>query len=519
MQGGDRQTDRVKAKVKQLGVALLNNLRVQCESGFGSGVISHVMLTGSEIDKINCALCLPLITSNRSLLKKLLLDCGGLLSALKLLGCHGNGRDDDDADEGHSADCRRLMSDLFNTAHSDLTCQLPSLYFSLLAECLSALTAPVKPELGKKCPTPPRVPSQVEKVLPPPSKKARLADTCPYGAASFDLLLLLDDGSRIPACGEAVAGAEGSEGAGSDYFRVLLRGGFVEAQGDKSIPIKDVSVGMLLPVLHYLHGCRLTGEAESEGYCQVLNTLVLDGLNFCQTQPEAEDLSFQKTPLGETMMGACRFIVDELQRDLEELCVSLLVSTSTKASEGRAGKTCCKMEQDCPESAEESLAIRTSELELTGTEKKVEDGQTKRMSLTLEGPESKGVSPLVTGPKVKSAAAVPEPDCPREPALIPKSESKGSDQPVKVTAPGSDSSPQRGVAVLSSLLPQVYCFSQHYNFPSLRRACLTVLLGSQDSPRPFSSSTAGDCLRRLAGADCTDTLIQDVLSLASGALS
>lgn len=45
-----------------VGVTLLNNLRVQCESGFGSGVLAHVMLSGSETDKMNCALSLPLIS-------------------------------------------------------------------------------------------------------------------------------------------------------------------------------------------------------------------------------------------------------------------------------------------------------------------------------------------------------------------------------------------------------------------------------------------------------------------------
>lgn len=45
-----------------LGVSLLNNLHVQCESGFGSGVLAHVMLSGSDSDKMNCALSLPLIS-------------------------------------------------------------------------------------------------------------------------------------------------------------------------------------------------------------------------------------------------------------------------------------------------------------------------------------------------------------------------------------------------------------------------------------------------------------------------
>lgn len=45
-----------------VGASLLSNLRVQCESGFGSGVLAHVMLSGSDSDKVNCALSLPLIS-------------------------------------------------------------------------------------------------------------------------------------------------------------------------------------------------------------------------------------------------------------------------------------------------------------------------------------------------------------------------------------------------------------------------------------------------------------------------
>nr|XP_029492504.1 armadillo repeat-containing protein 5-like [Oncorhynchus nerka] len=108
---GERQTDRVKAKVKQLGLALLSNLRVQCESGFGSGVLSHVILSGSESDKLNCALSLPLVNGNKVLLKKLLLDNGGLLLALEPLGCN----EDEEEEDHHTSECRRLLSDCLNS--------------------------------------------------------------------------------------------------------------------------------------------------------------------------------------------------------------------------------------------------------------------------------------------------------------------------------------------------------------------------------------------------------------------
>ncbi|XP_042361028.1 armadillo repeat-containing protein 5 [Plectropomus leopardus] len=559
-EGEERQTDRVKTKVKQLGFALLNNLRVQCESGFGSGVVAHVMLSGSESDKMNCALSLPLISSNKSLLKKLLLDSGGLHLALQPLGC-----DDDDVDEEHPAECGKLLSDWFNSPHSGLTSQLHSLFSSLLIGCLSTLTSGNKMELDKKHLNPVTTQSvdKIDKVSPPPSKRPRLADTCPYGVSNFDLLLLLDDGTQVQANRRAVAGVEGTDRVGSEYFWALLRGGFGEAQGnaEEAIRIKDVSTGMLLPVLHYLHGCRLTkdtemtrenDEGQSRGKCQILDTLVLEGLGICPKDTEdrsAEDFAFQKTALGEMMIGACRFLVTELQRELEDLCVSLLLSCSTKPAPivDKAEKAASKMDQECIESAEENLANRTSELELTGFEVHTEDlpGQTKKPNSSLQQTDSnksslagttqkasRGLNTISDHETIRSVTPVSKSSCisvvdksldPEELRLRPKNLMKSSAQCLKSAARDSISSsatPSEG-GHLAALLPQVYWFSQRYSYPTLGRACLSLLLGCQDVPRPFlSSSLAGDCLRRLArDADCTETLKQDLLSLATVALS
>lgn len=347
---------------------------------------------------------------------------------------------------------------------------------------------------------------------------------------------------------------EGSDGVSSEYFRALLRGGFGEAQGnaEEAIHIKDVSTGMLLPVLHYLHGCRLTktettwesDKGGRRGQCHILDTLVLDGLSICQKETEGhstDDLAFQKTPLGEAMIGACRFLVNELQRELEDVCVSLLLSCSTKAAiqtpaENNAEKAASVMDQEASESAEENLASRTSELELTGTEMQTENlpEQTKKLSSSLNQTEIKKTSLVGAGQKVnkgltsdkntikasKSEGKSLDPD---ELTLRPKNLIKGSAKIVKPAAQGSRSSSETvaGGGALSALLPQVYWFSQRYSYPALGRACLSLLLGCQDCPRPFlSSSIAGDCLRRLAReADCIKTLKQDLMSLASVALS
>ncbi|XP_031683793.1 armadillo repeat-containing protein 5 isoform X2 [Oncorhynchus kisutch] len=556
---GERQTDRVKSKVKQLGLALLSNLRVQCESGFGSGVLSHVMLSGSESDKLNCALSLPLVNGNKVLLKKLLLDNGGLLLALEPLGCN----EDEEEEDHRTSECRRLLSDCLNSPQHVSAPQLHSLYFSLLIGCLSSLMGCPKTVLAKRrcrvlSPIKPLLVSQTGKASPPPLKKPRLVNICPYNDSTFDLLFLLDDGSQVSANREAVAGAEGTEVVGSEYFRALLRGGFGEAQGrtGKAIPIRDVSQGMLLPVLHYLHGCRLNKdgetaeeqgdetEREGRGECQILGSLASEGLGVWRDgaeEPSPEAQGFQKTPLAETMMGACRFLVTELQREVEDLCVSLLSCSAKNA--GRIAdvgkKPPSNMDQygSEGESADESLANRTSGLELSGSEAQTDSlaptvtagqaeslhgsglqpcQQTEGRRHSAPGPGQKGISaPKTTSGletcvnPLKSSSA--SKCCKRRSKL----RSVSNTQKVADSVQDSKVGPGRW-----TLLPQVYWFSQRYSYPGLGRACLSLLLGSQGFSQPRPSSLAADCLRRLAReADCTETLKRDLVSLATMALS
>lgn len=528
-EGEERQTSRVKAKVRHLGGVVLNNLRVQCETGFGSGVLAHVMLSGSESDKMNCALSLPLISSNKSLLKKLLLDSGGMLLALQPL-CYSENEEDEERWPG----CGKLPSDWFNSQHVGLTSQLHSLYFSLLNGCLSTLMKGMKTELYKKHQIP--VTSISDRVSPPPSKKPRLISVCPYRRSNFDLLLLLDDGTRVPANREAVAGAEGTDGVGSEYFRALLRGGFGEAQGCAKDPIciKDVSAGMLLPVMHYLHGCRLTRDTESEGdegegrgQCQVLDTLVVEGLGISQKETHdcsVEDFDFQKTSFGEMMIGACRFLVTGLQRELEDLCVSLLLSSSTTALSRAAAalteeKSASKTDQETLESAEEeNLASQTSQLELTGLEVQTENmlGQVETENQTSSSLGQKTVRSVCSSTADKTPIR-------QKLGIEPKNLIKSSAQLSKPAAQDSGSSSAAGTRAesLAAFLPQLYWFCQQYSYSAVGQACLSLLLSCQDCPRPvLSPSLTRDCLRRLAReADCVETLKKDLLYLATAALS
>lgn len=530
----DRQSGRVKAKVKQLGLSLLSNLRVQSESGFGTGVLAHVMLSGSESDRLNCALTLPLINSNKALLKKLLLDNGGLLFALDPLGY-------DDEELGYEGDqtngCGRFPSDWLNSQQHVSVPKLFSLYFSLLISCLSGIMG-AKSDLLKKRPhTASPIPSLSNKETgrdsPPVSKKQCLANQCLYHDSTFDIFFLLDDGTKVCANRETVAGAEGTD-IGSEYFRALLRGGFEEAQSstEQAIPIKDVSRGALLPVLHYLHGCRLIenspeldGKTElgARKHCQVLGSLASEGLGISQRVSERQVVGFQKTALAELMIGANRFVVTELQREVEDLCVSLLLCSSIKPTsqasptpiENTGTKTPSVVDKDGPEgnSVDENLANRTSDLGLIGCE------PNRRVNSCLKTNASVSSASNLCCKKIIGKSLQP-----KESRLEPdKTVMNSSPHVVKSKAEPQDLSQKvvPGGWALSSLLPQMYAFSQRYSYPGLGKACLALLLGSQGSPQAFSSSRkAGDCLRRLAReADCTHTLKQDILSLAAVALS
>ncbi|KAL4658378.1 armadillo repeat-containing protein 5 [Arapaima gigas] len=339
----DIQTDKVKAKVRQLGKAVLNNLRVQSESSFGSGVLTHIMLSGSDIDRLYCTLALPLINSNKALLRKLLMDHGGLQLAFEVLSCLG---DEDDPTIWRWG----VLSSWLHTPNPASSSHLCSLYFSLLTECLLnllgcpmlGLNMDIELKSGKALALNHRGVSDAITCEPPPVKKQCPTCSCPYLDSKFDLVFLLDDSTQVPANTEAIAG-DGGGASGSEYFRALLRGGFLEARQNsgQKIPIKDVTSHMLLPVVHYLHGCSVSSAVEEEdqkagaqvrapaGYCPVLGSLTSGVLEKWKQRVERESYEeglFPKTLLAEAMKGANMFLVSGLQRELEDLVVSLLLS-------------------------------------------------------------------------------------------------------------------------------------------------------------------------------------------------
>ncbi|KAK7167692.1 hypothetical protein R3I94_001931 [Phoxinus phoxinus] len=472
--GIDRQSEKVRGKITQLGLSLLSNLRVQSESGFGSGVLTHIMLSGSESDKRYCVLSLPLINSNRVLLKKLLLDSGGLDAALDLIGCNS----DDDNEDGQSDKCGTFLAGWLHPLEQVSSLRFKFLYVSLLIGCLSNLLS-VSKEDRKNC----NIDSRMDTTQVLDKSQQQQSQSCPYLKATHDLSFLLDDGTLLLANHKAVTGEEEANDVGSEYFRALLMGGFGEAQKaeGEAIRIKDVNSGMLLPVLHYLHGCRLTDGnkdhmSKQETNCLVLASLVSGGLGRPQDEFEsclAEEKEFQKTPFAEMMTGACRFLVPGLQRAAEDLCVGLLYSVLRSLS-----KRCCSNDN-------------------TTTTSRMDVGS------VCKGPEG---SPHLTKPKVSKCF---------------KQDSKPSQSSKQVPSSSYSSDSDTKGTWLRSLLPQVYWFSQRYSYLRLGQACLSILLRPQGlHSAPLHPSLSADCFLRLVReADCAKGLRQDILSLIKTALS
>ncbi|XP_042331058.1 armadillo repeat-containing protein 5 isoform X2 [Sceloporus undulatus] len=192
-------------RFKELGETLLMNLCVQAESPFGVGVLTHMLLSGSELDQVACALALPIICRKDSLCRKLLLDLSGLRLLLGALV-----RDPDPIFVFYASDCLSLL--LRAPSQSPVQVLSPALK---------------RPRVGS----------------PLPCSYSRLTDE---GRA--DLHFQLDSGLMVPAARQAVSEA-------SEVFCAMLSGGFAESSRT-TVTLHDVAPDPFLALMHFLHGCR-----------------------------------------------------------------------------------------------------------------------------------------------------------------------------------------------------------------------------------------------------------------------
>ncbi|KAG8540351.1 hypothetical protein GDO81_019452 [Engystomops pustulosus] len=183
-------------RAKELGHALLRNLRIQAESPYGVGIITHMLISGSQNERRQCALCLPFIYRKPSPHWKQMLG-----SALQL-----------------------VLETLIQSMDPD--------YVFHTAECLSSLLAP------KDYSVPNTSPALT-------SSKCFYVDLLSQGRG--DLVFVLDGGDRVTGNKDMITGR-------CDVFRAMLLGAYAESQ-QHEVHVREVPACAFLPLLHYLHGC------------------------------------------------------------------------------------------------------------------------------------------------------------------------------------------------------------------------------------------------------------------------
>uniref|UniRef100_H3A2A2 Armadillo repeat containing 5 n=1 Tax=Latimeria chalumnae TaxID=7897 RepID=H3A2A2_LATCH len=201
------QQDRSLAGNREIGEVLIRNLSVQAESPFGIGTLNHMLLSGSEPDRLACALALPLICRNEALCRKLLFDQGGLRLILEALAT--------------SAD----LLFVFCATDSILT---------LLGPLQDSAETHAMPEIPVTAP-------DTSPNLSQPVKQAA-------EAGRMDVRFELDGG-------DTVAAHRAQLSASSDVFCAMLEGDYLESQ-QTVVPIRDVPSRVFTTIIHFLHGCR-----------------------------------------------------------------------------------------------------------------------------------------------------------------------------------------------------------------------------------------------------------------------
>ncbi|XP_029462703.1 armadillo repeat-containing protein 5 [Rhinatrema bivittatum] len=204
-----------ESKMKELGEALLRNLSVQAESPFGTGTLTHLLLSGTEAERTACAVALPLICRKETLIRRLLLEGGGLRLMLESLA-----RSEDPLFIFTVADS--IVSLLAGSMHCEPEHEL-LLLDSSLSDQQTAKRARREPDRG--------------------CRYQHLLET-----GQTDVHFQLDSGDIMSAIRAELT-------ASSDVFRAMLEGGYLETW-QTLVPICDIPLPAFRLVLHFLHGCH-----------------------------------------------------------------------------------------------------------------------------------------------------------------------------------------------------------------------------------------------------------------------
>lgn len=211
-------------QLRDLGRHWLSNLTRMAESGYGSGVLAHCLLTQGKEIQTCCCLSIPYIVRDKSILRQLLFDCSALDALLDLL------------EEGKDA-----MGKTFRQAVD-----------SLVALCTS---------ISEK------------RSLPTTSSRGACGanDACCLEAFTMDVQLQVEDGSRVTGNRHRLSEA-------NDYFKTMLNGHFVE-KDQEVVSFRSARGKPLNIVIHFLHGCNFQTCAFMSSELSV--NVQLDVLGLC----------------------------------------------------------------------------------------------------------------------------------------------------------------------------------------------------------------------------------------------
>ncbi|KAE8578701.1 hypothetical protein XENTR_v10023733 [Xenopus tropicalis] len=184
---------------KELGHVLLRNLGIQAESPFGVGAVTHMLLSGPQSDRLQCALTLPYIYRKDSPHREQLLDVALRLVLEALLHCTDS--------------------------------EFPAIFFHA-SECLSTF-----------------LPAQTLPATLPATlgSSQRCCYTELVARGEGDVVFVLDGGEKIEGSRKEVTG-------GCEVFRAMLEGGYAESR-QREVRVRQIPSCAFIPLLHYLHGC------------------------------------------------------------------------------------------------------------------------------------------------------------------------------------------------------------------------------------------------------------------------
>lgn len=263
--------------------SLLAILTSVAESGFGSGVLAHCLLTCDGQAQQYCCLTVPYIVRNKLTLRQLLLECTGLELLLDMLERNRN--------------CKSRFDDAAS---------------SLYALCTSLAV--------------PKVRKNTEVSKNPCSKE------CFLRKFTSDVQFRMEDGSLVEGNRDQLSET-------NDYFRRMLSGHFQESN-QSIVAFRSAHKTPLSIVVHFLHGCNF----ESCPFLKAETTVKvdLDILGLCDLLllPELQKMTEARVKQYIELEHVCDAYAKAFELGMDDLRMTVLWHALTEKSDVDRWRKC-----------------------------------------------------------------------------------------------------------------------------------------------------------------------------------